>query len=1617
MDETKESTFREEPQQLPETVAEPYPQSRAEQKSGLAQRVLQVKASAYAHSQRAIQLVDTWISEPEAQEPKERITPQAAFAQLEALAREEGIPSTEFILRSKQALQTSAWLRKQTMSDQRTLEEQVFSYQRNIREIDKRMRELDQVKGFKRIQAALEKRRLERQKASAQRQINQLILQVGAKRQLLEQISKQEEPIRQRQEEIVLTEIGEEIKTIRSKYEKLKREIQDGAITAEIRKAYIQQVITPQVDQIVEERRLPASRKEAFYEALRTYLEHRGEPEAQREPFRQKLDSFFTYEAGFYGVKYYCEPLLKGGDKTVVQDLIAKMAARDIGAVKAVVESKLGDDHDNHDKRRKFSDILKGAGITARWGDEEGSLGDLIFRRLSIPTWGDYLPDMRLWQTMKASKAVNEIFGEIIRQQDEEYYTVALGKSLSDRDGYYIEVLYYYPTPEAIRNLVLLAAANVENYRTSHANHVLTMLARQPDWNQILDQAEAAYPLLKNARSLLISWNWDEYGNQPDIQPAAGDLALSLFENPATDPELRELATAALPNQLILDILARRDVISSSEAGVIKEAEELLKKLNQETREKHRQSNYSIPHISDDSFRQGLRKNLFKLLQSKPGELDEQQAEIIKRFGVLSRLVLENQQDYQALSYLTSGEVLKKLQDPSLKPADVTIFLEAYKTVPGLASSGELLLREFCRQYEGEQSVSLFKDMTEAYQGQEQQLIEIISLVGKNILSKERALELPTKAKSVLASPLFELAVKSPRLFLETEEGLEFLTQISSGNLFSLEKDLSTIIGKRILTLKGEGDLQSFKWLIEIVSPEIRWIDKLLSSGSIAEVGQLDWQRLLMGFVRSQSEVRLLPNLSQVSVDTINTLFSDPKVRDRCLEGLRGLWITYLESGKPEEIPFSLIMMSEYIKYCGGTGPLNQINSLNTLINSVISAFSSKTTSERTKLEISQGLLLIEEGFARRRWSNEDRTNFYNISQDILGVAPSIFSDFLSIFKQLTPSQMRQFVNEIYPLYRVWLVSMERRDSEGKISYDKRELVQLRKEIRNFANILDVGEKPFETQKKRLLEKICNLFKDRFGIIKTPESFSLEQIRSFRNVLIYLGNLKMRNQEKETILGFYLSLMVNNRWDDFRRGEEINPDDYLVPEKSEYIKRFLKERKRVNPLTSENLGIPQEDMPEFLKILQQETQNIVIGDIETVDVKLKNIILNLRGLEDLDLYTDAMDKRRMEILLKWGNKKVGAVVAKMYQQLVNPAKTMPLSEEERRIQSEIKRIIQEAGLTLSPETLKEHFQDGIKPLATVVNLIRFIEDTRAEQEIESLRRMLEPSAEVIEVFRKLGEEFTPTSGAMALSQNLSYLDNLVVKREDELEPEEKALVTEYIAKIRDQLVKLESIYDQIKNKFRGLRQLKTTSTNPLLSEKLDQIDRIVNEQVAPQVITSIFTNDLNIIIENIRECLSCTKKGSNNDTNLTFGDMNKFYLFSRTEAQEGSISDQIVFVEPITRANGSQGIAFILDRVYGKNTPTILENQIEAVLKKLRSIKQRFPNARIFVFIPNSTISTGGISADMLLERFKAKNILGQAETIEVNVAESPAGDHYVEFGGNSRAAGKRLVNGVILET
>jgi hypothetical protein len=779
-----------------------------------------------------------------------------------------------------------------------------------------------------------------------------------------------------------------------------------------------------------------------------------------------------------------------------------------------------------------------------------------------------------------------------------------------------------------------------------------------------------------------------------------------------------------------------------------------------------------------------------------------------------------------------------------------------------------------------------------------------------------------------------------------------------------------------------------------------------------------DWEIMLKSYV-SLDVGGVKPLCTPNDIDFIKNVFASSEAKNFCWEKMQDKWWSYLAEADVDRIPDSLLQIGLYVDYCGGAGPLSQIEGMGRFVVAYNAATlkNEQADNESSRQDVFAQTKAQEEKMSKCRWGNDDRAFWYNISADVLQASPDLYVAFGRLFEKLKPVDAKRFTEDVYPLYRAQLALAESKDSSGQITHDPVIIARIKQGVVDFSETLDQSERGFARAKKEVLDEISQLFKQKFGIAKVPENFGNEEMRSLSNFAMYLANMNGRDIDKEAKLGFYLALKLNKKWDDFRSGKDVLAQELITPEAYRRIAEFLKERKELNPLSTENCGVAPEDIPEMMKMLQVDGHFTALGEIDTIDVKLNNITTNLRGLLDPDLYPDVVDKERLAVLSECGNKLVGAVAAKWFGEL--SGKSIEWSEEEQFVKDKMIAIMTRFELEITIANLKEHWQTKLRPLGAVVNLTDYLGETRAEYEIENLQALIKPGSEVVAVFQKLGESFKVDSGAFAISQDLNHLENLIVKREDEISAEEKIVAADYLQKVRDQLEVLQSIYDKIQEKFAGFQKSNVLAkTNPLLAAKAQELERIISNKDHLAVVSSTMTGDMNLIIENMRECLACVRQGCNNDTDLSFGDSNKFYLFSRAgEQNKRSIADEILFLEPITRADGTREMSFVFDKIYEQKTLAVLLGHIQTVLGKYMQIKDRFPEAKLSLCVTKSA-SSGILAQDSLAQRLVG--LLGdkyeiKEETISVNVVKSAASDHYIEFGGRARSDGKRDVEGIVI--
>lgn len=1355
-------------------------------------------------------------------------------------------------------------------------------------------------------------------------EVERLDLQIHQKKDQLTKLKNRLAALQRNRADYLEIEIKVAVNEIASNYFRL---IESTLSTDDLVIAFQEQYVEENIKPWLSRWRVPVEIQTELLDMIRYLVQHAhlngGDPNTYFQELMIYASQYFPDEQSFF---YELINPLKFANTfySVLCELVTRAAATDL---RPIIDSSRKMVFSDQTFEGRFGASISTTADTTT--DDLRGVRSTFYKQLGqkMRVSYEYMPipqnDLAQWAILTRTDLAQSLFGQEMIRQDDEQYKYLLQNSLSDGAGHFIESLRYYPTPESIRNLVLLAAAERRGYRTVNANKTLYKMAtKQPHWHDQVDQFVAAYPAFASKAQLLYGWNYRGDNRSDAAHDLCAEYARSNVESQdVVDLKILELSYDAIPNAQAIDVLVGRGTILERDGLRFKEAERILVEVEEKTI-KERSDGHQAPFVQVTYYKTMLHQLLVRMLKNNSAEMDGELDVLRNNYLRYAEEIINSAHDTERLSYLSAS-----------------------------------------------------------------------------ILSKYSAFILSDGA--------------TIRHFIELQQT----------SIYDVDLETDVAVGQHAALAVKAQTLPFSQYVKDLSYDELGRYNVILSSGDESLIESLSDIQLIVAYIRSHSEDYTIRELSAEARNELAQRVEGSRIADDVYVQINQMWRTYLE-GEIESLPFSLLYFCQFVEICDGAGPLTQLQTLTKVILTHFRAMSLDIP-EEAKRSTTTGLATVERQFQAGRWSNDARTEFYSISQEIQSIDPILFAKFFEIFNRLDSESFKVFIQSVFPLFRTWLVMLEQNDAASSTTrpkYDYLAMLQIYEEVDVCVN--EINTETFDVSEKRtdVLHYIKAMFKKRFGILTVPDSFSAEEARSMTNVAVYLTNLNERNPQREAVLSYYLALMLNHRWQDFRAGVTIPPEDLLSAEIVAQLgtyKDHLAERSQT--INAEFLGIDGEAVPEFLVALQTEASAISIGNVETIDVKLANIVLSIKELADLDIYTDSLDKARMRLLQIWGKKRLGSTVARLFQSLPPTSRDPRFSEEDQVIVAQITEALVNNGVEVNQSTVKNYFQDGMKSFTSVWSIVQLIEEYGVERELEKLEMVLKPPILVIEAYRRMGEQFAPKSGAIPHLPDLQFLENLVVKNEDKLSHEELSVITDYIDTVRQQVTQLDEIFFQMKNKLSGAIIKENDQVNPFVIGKLQEILAILDSTSESQSIASTVTNNLNLVIENMRACLSATKAGSNNDTNLTFGDPTKFYVYSQVElTNKGSIADEISFFVPIEYENDISGhrteYAFVLDQIYGAHTPTVLQGHIQVVLKKIQFLKERFHSAKISIFVPSNTMISSG-SSSKSFESFLTENGLDAWQgSVQVDIPASPAGDHYIEFGGESaRSPGKRSADGYVI--
>ncbi len=451
-------------------------------------------------------------------------------------------------------------------------------------------------------------------------------------------------------------------------------------VNEEITQVFITNKILPVVEKEEQGGLLSSDEKNNFLADLSDYIETRNVgDDTKKDELQTKLRDFIHTHHTPSNLKLInlLEHLVNQKDLYIVKQMTSHLACEQLSELKEDFFINLADKitpqfYENLKAELKLSEYSRNSWKPKSLFDSE---------KVGV--------DLADFDLLKKSETAQAIFGPLIKKLDEHFYRILLNDSFANDIS---EGLIYYPTPDAIKTIVINAAADEgeQTYRIYSANNILSSWAKRDDWEMILDHAIKSYPELIELKSLLLNWDYIETGNHEDIKQQAYKLVASVINDESENQELRKIAQRSLPNDVLAAEMANNDVISQEDAASYQQSYNFLFKLAQ-----YDGTDYESPeahqahHFNGRLFNWDLKvRSLLKKLDQVNRESDKY-VDLLDNFRCLIHLGeiwREVQDDHEKLLFLTSYNAINIAAGSSdnlrASQEELTFLKEAYDLYP-----------------------------------------------------------------------------------------------------------------------------------------------------------------------------------------------------------------------------------------------------------------------------------------------------------------------------------------------------------------------------------------------------------------------------------------------------------------------------------------------------------------------------------------------------------------------------------------------------------------------------------------------------------------------------------------------------------------------------------------------------------------------------------------------------------------------------------------------------------------------------------------------------------------------------------------------------------------------
>lgn len=395
---------------------------------------------------------------------------------------------------------------------------------------------------------------------------------------------------------------------------------------------------------------------------------------------------------------------------------------------------------------------------------------------------------------------------------------------------------------------------------------------------------------------------------------------------------------------------------------------------------------------------------------------------------------------------------------------------------------------------------------------------------------------------------------------------------------------------------------------------------------------------------------------------------------------------------------------------------------------------------------------------------------------------------------------------------------------------------------------------------QKIIDNLKHTFEESLGHKNLPE-INVDTLReNLPTFLGYLSNIEGLDTKKKSLISLFILLKNLNKWEAFRRGEEMDLSQYMSDDLQQEVAPYLSDRKRLDIFKE----LPPDIEQKWIDALNKKSEAILIGESRGIIETLGEIERNYRDLQDPDNFSED-EKVLFDVIKQFGSRAVGKSLAqrfrdKSYEDEITKSLALDKVEDETKTLPVWQKVARILGAV-------DKFTDAVAKADLLVK-------------VGELEQLLTPSGEIVNIFQKIGEEMSTASGVIPVNEDIEHLESILHKNQKDLSPDEVLVAQKYLDGVKEKVIQLNQIMDNLAKEFMVLHEAstKTEEMSERIKSRLQEFRKLFIANDSDRLITlkSTMTGDLTDVINHIRQCLACQTKEVNNDMNLTFGDRNRF---------------------------------------------------------------------------------------------------------------------------------------------